>query len=73
MSDGPPPPPGRGFLGWLGRQVGHVKKAVEADSSEAFERTTVTEVPHPTDPRLTLRRTVTDQAVVNPRKLPDGK
>lgn len=27
----PDPKPGNGFFGWLGRQVGHVKKAVQTD------------------------------------------
>ncbi len=69
----PPPPPGRGLLGWLGRQVGHVVKAVKTDVTRVdvppvvVHRTEdVQEVPHPTRPGVTLRRTTTDEVIVKP-------
>ena len=34
----PDPLPGKGFLGWLGRQVGYVKRAVKADGLWRYER-----------------------------------
>ncbi len=76
MSDGTPTPPGRGFLGWLGRQVGHVAKAVQTDVGNPIPRTVhrtdrVEEVAHPTRPDVRLRRTVVDEVVVvRPARLP---
>jgi hypothetical protein len=61
--------PGNGFLGWLGRQVGHVKKAVKTDvtpppaSKIVYRQCTIEEQPSPTDPNLKLRRTVIDEVV----------
>lgn len=76
MSD-QPPLPGEGLLGWLGRQVGYVRAAVKADVTtppgpvppEAPEQVIyreerVEQAPHPTEPGVTLRRTVVDEAVV---------
>jgi hypothetical protein len=69
--------PGRGFLGWLGRQVGHVAKAVKADVTEpglaaaeprvVYRTGSVEQVPHPTEPGVVLRRTVVDEVVVTDR------
>jgi hypothetical protein len=64
--------PGTGFLGWLGRQVGHVKKAIETDVAQPiqpppskilYRDCTVAEVQSPTDPNLKLRRTIIDEVV----------
>jgi hypothetical protein len=61
--------PGNGFLGWLGRQVGHVAKAVKTDvtpplaSKIVYRDCTIEEVPSPTDPNLKLRRTVIDEVI----------
>jgi hypothetical protein len=81
--------PGRGFLGWLGRQVGYVSKAIKAPVPGApeakatvekavpqepkvlYRNDTVSELPHPDDPNLKLRRTIIDEVVVEPK--PDGK
>jgi hypothetical protein len=52
-------PPGKGLFGWLGRQIGHVSKAIYRESR-------VEEQPHPADPNVVLRRTVIDEAVVRP-------
>jgi hypothetical protein len=55
------------FFGWLGRQIGHVKKAVETKVPEppkkVYQNKTVEEAPHPDDPNIKLRRTVIDEAI----------
>jgi hypothetical protein len=63
--------PGKGLLGWLGRQVGYVKKAVthgvtHEPRQPLYEQHTVDERPHPDDPSVILRRTTIDQAVKKP-------
>ena len=79
----PDNPPGNGFLGWLGRQIGHVKKAVQTNvEAEAekqsqgdpanqvvYQKETVQELPHPENPDLKLRRTVIDEVIVEPKKI----
>ena len=75
------PTPGNGFFGWLGRQVGHVKKAVRTDvekppepevaSQVIYQKETVQEAPHPRNPDVTLRRTVIDEVVVDKKTLDD--
>jgi hypothetical protein len=71
-----------GFWHWLGRQVGHVKKAVETNVEAEAERQaqgdpetqvvyrneTVQELPHPANPDLTLRRRVVDEVLQTPPK-----
>jgi hypothetical protein len=58
---------GKGFLRWLGRQVGYVARAVKTDVTPAnrtiFRRDDVRELPHPEDPTLKLRRTVIDEVI----------
>jgi len=62
------------FLGWLGRQVGFVNKAIKTDVTKPQEEQSkqpevvyradnVEEVPHPADPNLVLRRTTTDEVI----------
>lgn len=67
--------PGEGFLGWLGRQIGHVKKAVKSDvvppqpkPTVIYRTDAVEEVTHPTDSELILRRTTIDEVIEKPRK-----
>jgi hypothetical protein len=67
-------------LGWLGRQVGHVKKAVKADVTKkpaaapapkpkvVYRDDKVEEADHPTEPGVKLRRTVIDEVIVDPKK-----
>ena len=68
--------PGNGFFGWLGRQVGHIKKAVQHDVAApevAYRKEEVKEVDHPEQPGVTLRRTTIDEVIVQ-RQLPaDGR
>ena len=57
---------GIGFLGWLGRQVGYVKKAVSTDVTQQIvhREEKVEEAKLPDDPNVTLRRTVIDEVIV---------
>ena len=73
--------PGNGLFGWLGRQVGYVKKAVRATPaslpeppkpsaaqsppSVIYREGRVEEADHPTQPGVKLRRTVIDEVIVN--------
>jgi hypothetical protein len=69
MSDPKDNLPGTGFLGWLGRQIGHVKKAVETDVTQpapskiVYRECTIEEKELPTDPNVKLRRTIIDEVV----------
>ena len=71
MPDDPQNLPGSGFLGWLGRQVGHVAKAVKTDvtappdSKIVYRECTVEERASPVDPNVKLRRTIVDEVVVS--------
>ena len=67
--------PGKGLFGWLGRQVGHIKKAVHTDPvgpTVAYRKQQVREVQHPEDPGVKLRRTTIDEVLVQ-KTLPQGK
>ena len=60
--------PGKGLFGWLGRQIGYVKKAVKTDVAgpqKVYRNETVEEQPHPADPSVKLRRTTIDEAIVD--------
>jgi hypothetical protein len=58
------------LFGWLGRQIGHVKKAVHADVPEVlYKKTTVQEAQLPDRPDEKLRRTVVDEVVREKKKL----
>ena len=71
--------PGKGLFGWLGRQVGHIKKAVQSDVAPkkvAYRNEKVEEAEHPEQPNLKLRRTVIDEVIVEkqlPPKREDNK
>ncbi len=68
--------PADSFLGWLGRQVGHVKKAVKTDvrkkpapkSKVVYRDNKVEEAEHPNEPGMKLRRTIIDEVIVDPNK-----
>ncbi len=59
------------FLGWLGRQVGFVHKAVKTDVTKKpapppkvlYRADNVEEAPHPQQPNMTLRRTTIDEVI----------
>src|SRR5438045_1998469 len=57
---------GTGFLGWLGRQVGYVKKAVSTDVTQQIvhREEKVEKAKLPDKPNVTLRRTVIDEVIV---------
>jgi hypothetical protein len=59
--------PGRGFFGWLGRQIGYVKKAVVSDvgQQKIYRNEKVEQQPHPDNPNVTLRRTTIDEVIVD--------
>lgn len=66
--DAMPDKPGKGFFGWLGRQVGYVSKALKADAAApktVYRQEKVEERPLPEDPGVVLRRTTTDEVIVN--------
>jgi len=59
--------PGKGLLGWLGRQVGYVKRAVKADvggPETVYRDQRVEEARLPQEPDVTLRRTTIDEVIV---------
>ena len=60
-----PSRPGKGLLGWLGRQVCYVRRAVKSDVTArvVYREGQVEEAPHPTQPDLTLRRTIVDEVI----------
>ena len=74
---------GEGFFGWLGRQIGHVKKAVKTEveteaekqatgdpeSQVVYRKDSVQESPHPENPDLKLRRTVIDEVIVEKKQI----
>jgi hypothetical protein len=73
MSD---PLPGKGLFGWLGRQFGHVKKAVSTDVTApapkvVFRENRTQEQPHPDQPGVKFRRTVIDEVIVDTPLLDD--
>ncbi len=72
------------FLGWLGRQVGFVGKAIKTDVTTpkqqrqaeqqpevVYRSDKIEEVPHPADPKLVLRRTTTDEVIRDDATKPD--
>jgi len=59
-----------GFMNWLGRQVGYVKKAVKTDVGPqvVYRKKEVTETPVADRPDEKLRRTVVDEVVREEKK-----
>ena len=72
MSDAP----GKGLFGWLGRQVGHIKKAMQTDVATpekvAYRNQKVEEAEHPEQPGVKLRRTTIDEVIVQ-KQLPQAE
>ena len=75
------PPSNNSFFGWLGRQVGHVKKAVHEDAAKVeppkviYRNGTVEEKNLPDQPGVKLRRTTIDEVIVdpNPKRIESDK
>jgi hypothetical protein len=65
-------PPGKGWLGWLGRQVGYVRKAVHTDPvpppKVIHRKNHVEEKELPSQPGVKFRRTVIDEVIVDANK-----
>jgi hypothetical protein len=69
--------PGKGLFGWLGRQVGHIKKAIQTDPAGpevTYRNQKVEEAEHPNEPGVKLRRTTIDEVIVQKQlpKSPEG-
>ncbi len=65
--------PGAGFFGWLGRQIGHVKKAIKTDPAgpqKIYRNETIEEQPLPSDPNVKLRCTTIDEVIVHDNEKP---
>ncbi len=67
------PKPDNSFFGWLGRQVGHVKKAVHVDPAQPapkviYRNDKIEEKPMPNQPGVKLRRTTIDEVIVDPNR-----
>lgn len=60
-------------MGWLGRQVGHVVRAARRPVGEkvVYRRERVDEASLPGRPGVTLRRTTTDEVIVQAKKSSD--
>ncbi len=58
--------PGKGLFGWLGRQVGYVRRAVRSDvrAKTVYRQQRVEEANLPQDPAIKLRRTTIDEVIV---------
>ena len=58
----------KGLLGWLGRQVGYVKTAIQTDVEQlpkvVYRAHDVQQQPHPEHPNVMLRRTTIDEVIV---------
>ena len=62
--------PGKGLFGWLGRQIGYVKKAIKHDPAgpkKTYRNESIEEQRLPTDETVKLRRTTIDEVIVHPR------
>ena len=64
--------PGKGWLGWLGRQVGYVRKAVHTDPlpppQVIHRENRVEEKELASQPGVKFRRTVIDEVIVDANK-----
>ena len=76
------PPPANNFFGWLGRQVGHVRKAVKSSDAKPapkviYRNDKIEEQQMPDQPGMKLRRTVIDEVIVDDadagHEKPDGR
>lgn len=70
--------PGNGLWGWLGRQFGHVSKAMKADVTKqvVHRQEQVQEAQMPDQPEVMLRRTIIDEVIIDKKamaKKPEGR
>jgi hypothetical protein len=59
--------PGNGLFGWLGRQFGHISRAIKTDVAgpkTIYRESQIEEQTHPDDPNVKLRRTTIDEVIV---------
>ncbi|MBC8108753.1 MAG: hypothetical protein H7Z14_19370 [Anaerolineae bacterium] len=69
--------PGAGLFGWIGRQIGYVKRAIQSDPggakkvyrNESVEEQKLLLDQNSTDQNITLRRTTIDEVIVE-KKVP---
>jgi hypothetical protein len=70
------------FWNWLGRQVGHVRKAIHTEVTEPlptnqpkvlYRQDRVEEQPMPSDPSMKLRRTTIDEVIADVPEPPNSK
>lgn len=66
------PLPGKGLSGWLGRQVGYVRRAWRTSVGEqvVYRHEQVQEAPMPGQPGVTLRRVTRDEIILTPPRPP---
>lgn len=59
--------PGKGFFGWLGRQIGYVRRAVKTDvaAKTIYRKQSIQQQAHPQDPKIKLRRTMIDEVIID--------
>src|SRR5579862_7358230 len=74
MSDAP----GKGLFGWLGRQFGHIKKAVQTDPAKpgpkvVYRENRTEEQQLPDQPGMKFRRTVIDEVIVEGKMIEGRK
>jgi len=60
--------PGKGFMGWLGRQVGYVRSALRKDpaGTTVYRNKDVQEMRPTNEANVTLRRTTVEEIIVKP-------
>ena len=66
----------KSFMGWLGRQIGAVKGAIQKDVTPptvVYRKETVQEASLPDRPDEKLRRTVIDEVIRPPQPPPQKK
>jgi hypothetical protein len=65
--------PGKGLFGWLGRQVGYVRRAVRTDAGarRVYRQQKVEEQPLPQKPHVKLRRTTVDEVIIEKGRMKD--
>ena len=64
------------FMNWLGRQIGHVKGAVQTPATPepkvVYRKEDVQEAANPSRPNEILRRTTIDEVIIPPKQSNNG-